>query len=77
MNRRLPLVATAVALVVGLLADLGTGYSAFPGYAAALGLGGCTVIIIGSKWLGKRFLQRPETYYPGEEPADVHGDLRG
>lgn len=76
MKRR-PLVVTAVALVIGLLVDLATGYSPFPGYAATLGLGGCTLIIIGSKWLGKRFLQRPESYYPGEGPADVQEDLRG
>lgn len=73
----LPARLTLAALVIGLLADLVTGYSPFPGYAAALGLGGCTLIIVGSKWLGKRFLQRPEDHYPGEAPADVQEDLRG
>jgi hypothetical protein len=72
-----PLPVTAVALVVGLMADLLTGYSPFPGYAAALGLGGCTVIILLSKWIGKRLLQRPEDHYPEDVPADVQEDLRG
>jgi hypothetical protein len=29
-----------------------------PGYAAVIGLLGCIVVVIGSKWLGKNFLQR-------------------
>jgi hypothetical protein len=68
---------TVVAMVLGLLADLATGYSPFPGYAALLGLGGCTLIIVGSKWLGKRFLQRGEDLYPDDVPLDVQEDLRG
>ena len=31
-----------------------------PGYAAAIGLFGCIVVVQISKWLGKAFLQRPE-----------------
>lgn len=73
----LPLRVTLAALVLGLLVDLATGYSLFPGYPALLGLGGCTVIIVGSKWLGDRFLQRGEDYYPGEAPTDEQEDLRG
>jgi prepilin signal peptidase PulO-like enzyme (type II secretory pathway) len=73
----LPLRVTLVALVLGLLVDLVSGYSPFPGYGALLGLGGCAVIIVGSKWLGDRFLQRGEDYYPGEAPTDEQEDLRG
>lgn len=31
-----------------------------PGYAAIIGLGGCLVVVLASKALGKAFLQRPE-----------------
>lgn len=31
-----------------------------PGYAAAIGLLGCIVVVQLSKWLGKAFLQQPE-----------------
>ncbi len=32
-----------------------------PGYAAVIGLVGCIVVILISKWLGRVFLQRPES----------------
>jgi hypothetical protein len=67
----------AAALVVGLIVDVVTGYSPFPGYAAALGLLGCSAIIVASKWLGTWLLQRPEDHYPNDRPADVHDDLAG
>jgi hypothetical protein len=31
-----------------------------PGYSAMIGLFGCIVVVMISKWLGKAFLQRPE-----------------
>jgi hypothetical protein len=31
-----------------------------PGYAAFIGLAGCIVVVLLSKWLGRTFLQRPE-----------------
>jgi hypothetical protein len=31
-----------------------------PGYSAMIGLFGCLVVVMISKWLGKAFLQRPE-----------------
>jgi hypothetical protein len=72
-----PVPVIAVALVVGLAIDLITGYSPFPGYGAALGLLGCSVIIYVSKWLGTVFIQRSEDYYPEDVPADLQEDLRG
>jgi general stress protein CsbA len=30
-----------------------------PGYSAVIGLFGCIVVVLLSKWLGKMFLQRP------------------
>lgn len=78
MKNRRALLVTAVLLVVGILVDVVTGAdSAFPGYAASIGLFGCIVIIIGSKWLGKLFIQAPEDYYPQDTPPDHVEDLRG
>jgi hypothetical protein len=74
MNRAVPVV---VLVVIGVLVDLWTGYSPFPGYAALLGLVGCAGIIIVSKWLGTVWLQKPEDHYPDDVPADVQEDLRG
>jgi hypothetical protein len=31
-----------------------------PGYSAAIGLVGCLVVVLASKWVGSRFLQRPD-----------------
>lgn len=31
-----------------------------PGYAALIGLVGCVVVVLLSKWLGRTLLQRPE-----------------
>jgi hypothetical protein len=72
-----PVPVIAVALVIGIGLDLFTGYSPFPGYGAALGLLGCSVIIFVSKWLGQVFIQRPEDYYPDDVPDDLQEDLRG
>jgi len=74
MNRT---VLVVVLVVIGVLVDVATGYSPFPGYAALLGLAGCAGIIIISKWLGKIWLQKPEDHYPDDVPADVQEDLRG
>jgi hypothetical protein len=63
--------------VIGVLLDVWHGYSAFPGYGAALGIGGTTVLVFGSKWLGQALLQRDEDYYPQDLPADLEEDLRG
>ncbi|HBT47134.1 MAG TPA: hypothetical protein DEA73_04515 [Peptococcaceae bacterium] len=38
-----------------------------PGFDALIGFIGCTAIIFFAKGLGKRFLQRQETYYEEEE----------
>lgn len=71
-----PMLVTAAAFVLAVLADLAIGYSPFPGYGALIGLIGCIVIVVVSKWLG-RFLSRPEDLYPLDVPADVQEDLRG
>jgi hypothetical protein len=38
-----------------------------PGFDFVYGLAGCALIVVVSKWLGKRCLQRPEDYYRDEE----------
>ena len=40
-------------------------WHAMPGFDIVYGLIGCAVIVYGSKWLGKLFLQRREDYYDG------------
>jgi hypothetical protein len=75
MNRT-ALVVTAVLFALGVLLDVLTGASDFPGYAASIGLFGCIVIVVVSKWLG-RALSRPEDLYPDDVPMDVQEDLRG
>jgi hypothetical protein len=75
MNRT-ALAVTAVLFGIGVLADVLTGAKNFPGYAASIGLFGCIVIVVVSKWLGGA-LSRPEDLYPEDVPADVQEDLRG
>jgi quinol-cytochrome oxidoreductase complex cytochrome b subunit len=75
MNRT-ALAVTAVAFAVGVALDVATGAKNFPGYSATIGLVGCIVIVVVSKWFGT-LLSRPEDLYPGEEPADAQEDLRG
>lgn len=77
MSRR-ALAVTVVALALMVVLDLIRGdTSPIPGYYAAIGLFGCVAIILVSKWIGKRLLQRREDYYPLDEPPDVQEDLRG
>lgn len=76
MRTGLPLIVTLVALAIGAGIDAVIGYSRFPGYGALIGLLGCIVIVVVSKWLG-RFLSRPEGLYPDDVPADVQEDLHG
>jgi len=64
-----PLLCIA-AFAVGLVADLVVGASV-PGLTAVIGFGGCALIVLASKWLGKSLLQRPEAYY--EQPTAVEG----
>jgi hypothetical protein len=76
MSRRAILV-TAVAFVLGVAADLVIGYSPIPGYGASIGLFGCIVIIVVSKWLGTAFLERPESWLGEEAPPDLQPDPIG
>lgn len=42
-----------------------------PGFWAAFGFMACTVIIVGSKWLGTAFLFRPDSYYETDEEKEA------
>jgi hypothetical protein len=75
MNRT-ALAVTAALFALGVVADIVTGTKNFPGYAASIGLFGCIVIVVVSKWLGGA-LSRPEDLYPDDVPADLQEDLRG
>jgi hypothetical protein len=75
MNRT-AVTVTAVLFALAILVDIGTGAKNFPGYAASIGLFGCIVIVVVSKWLGGA-LSRPEDLYPDDVPADLQEDLRG
>ena len=44
------------------------GWRDLPGFDLALGIVGCAAIVWISKWLGRRFLQRPESYYDRDSP---------
>lgn len=48
-------------------ADAG-GWHDLPGFDLVLGLAACAAIVFVSKWLGRRFLQRPESYYDRDSP---------
>lgn len=74
---RTALRVTAIALVISVVVDALVGYSRFPGYGAAIGLGGCVAIILVSKWIGTTFLERPEDYYPDDVAPNVQEDVRG
>jgi membrane protein implicated in regulation of membrane protease activity len=61
---------TALAMLLaraGAAAEAG-GWHELPGFDFGLGIVGCAAIVWISKWLGRRFLQRPESYYDGESP---------
>jgi len=73
---RLAVAVTAGAMVLAVAVDALTGSKNFPGYSALIGLLGCIVIVVVSKWLGKA-LSRGEDLYPDDIPADVQEDLRG
>jgi len=75
MNRT-AVTVTSVLLALGVAVDIVTGTKNFPGYAASIGLFGCIVIVVVSKWMGGA-LSRPEDLYPDDVPADVQEDLRG
>jgi hypothetical protein len=75
MNRR-AMTVTAVLFAVGIGVDVLTDAKYFPGFAATIGLFGCIVIVVVSKWLGTT-LSRPEDLYPADVPADAQEDLRG
>ena len=75
MNRR-ALTVTAVLFALGIGADVVTDAKYFPGFAASIGLFGCIVLVVVSKWFGNA-LSRPEDLYPADVPADEQEDLRG
>jgi hypothetical protein len=74
MTARTIWIVTGVLAAAGVLADLALDASR-PGLAIAIGFGGCWLIVIGSKWLGFRLLQRPEAYYAATDHPEVRDDV--
>lgn len=73
MSRGRIVVLLLLTVVVGVLIDVVVAYSAFPGYGAAIGVGGTLLILVAATAL-KRSLARPESYYPGDGFPDVQED---
>ncbi|MFH1088081.1 MAG: hypothetical protein V1737_05815 [Chloroflexota bacterium] len=64
------LIMTLAAVLLSIIIDLslhrGKGdfpWSSVPGFFALFGLVGCVALIVVSKWLSHRWLQRREDYY--------------
>lgn len=57
-------VITGALLVAGIAVDFLLGRD-IPGFDAVFAFASCVTIILVSKWLGKRWLQRDEAYYGG------------
>lgn len=77
MKRYAAWIVTAVAFGAAIGVDIAMDSSYLPGYWASIGLVGCAIIVVVSKWLGKAFIQRPEDHWPLDVPADEQEDLRG
>ena len=55
-----------LSIVLDIVFQLGYGafwWSKVPGFFAVFGFIGCIAIILGSKWMGKSWLQKKEDYY--------------
>jgi hypothetical protein len=74
MNRRaIPVIA--IALVVGVLADLPFDAPLFPGYNALIGLGGTILLVLVTKAVLSPLVDRDESYYGDDVPPDVQHDV--
>lgn len=72
------LVATLLGAIASLVADLLLldrehlhailPYADIPGFWAAFGLVSCGVLVLGSKWLGHKFLMREQDPYSHNKP---------
>ena len=73
MSYRTTWMAVIVAFAVSLATDLALGASR-PGLIASLGFFGCVGLILGSKWLGKALLSRPDAYWADTDQPDEKPD---
>lgn len=72
-TRALPVIAVAV--VLGVVVDLLTGHSPFPGYAALLGVGGGALLTLAGKVLLAGLVSRMPDVYPQDEAPVVQADV--
>ena len=76
MSTRTLVGGALVLLVLGALVDIALGSSPV-GFSAAVGLFGSAALVVGSKWLGRHLLSRPEAYYAAtDEPSADEDGLR-
>lgn len=75
---RLMLVIMALLVIANFVFPAGYDrffWESLPGAGAVYGLFSCVVIVVVSKFLGYKFLYRPENYYDNEsEPNELTGD---
>ncbi|MFO7746535.1 MAG: hypothetical protein R6V42_01855 [Orrella sp.] len=75
---RIMLVSMAALVIANFIFPAGYDrffWESIPGAGAVYGLFSCIVIIVFSKFLGDKFLYRPEDYYDNEnEPNELIGD---
>lgn len=72
-TRVLPVIAVAV--VLGIVVDLLTGHSPFPGYPALLGVGGGALLTLAGKVLLAGLVSRQPDFYPHDEAPAVQADV--
>ena len=66
---KVALIISVVLGVISILVDWLVMGRSIPGLDAALGFFGCIAIILISKWLGKKVIQRRADYYERQEAA--------
>ncbi len=75
---RMMLAAMALLVIANFIFPAGYDrffWESWPGAGAAYGLFSCFVIVVVSKFLGYKFLYRPENYYDNEsKPNELTGD---
>jgi hypothetical protein len=80
VSSRTPLLVSLAAVAVMVVVDLVMGRP-IPGFWALFGFVSCTILILATKVVGKRFLLRDPGYYepsgPGRVPPEEHAAEQG
>lgn len=73
MTTRQIWVAVVAALLLGVTVDLVLDASR-PGLIAGIGFFGCVGMVLGTKWLGRTLLQRPDTYWAETDRPEARSE---